>query len=177
MDISRPTPPHPYNLLPPVPPFTVVSNDIIDGAALPSPQTEDGGSHSPHLRWEGFPKETKSFMVSCYDPDAPGPAGWWHWTVVNIPLEVTELASGAGNSDGSGNLPAGAFQLMNDSGTRGYAGSAPPPGDHVHRYFFAVHALNVEKLDITPETLPGAAGTMAMFNTIARALLVPTAQR
>src|SRR5690625_5634691 len=52
-----------------------------------------------------------------------------------------------------------------------------PPGDHIHRYFFAVHALNVEKMDIPPQTLPGAAGCMVMFNTIARALLVPTAQR
>jgi len=176
MDISRPIAPHPYDLLPAVPSFTVTSNEIADNAPLPFEQTQDGGSHSPQLRWEGFPQETKSFMVSCYDPDAPGPAGWWHWTVVNIPVTVTELAAGAGNPD-SDSLPAGAFHLMNDSGTRGYAGSAPPPGDHVHRYFFAVHALNVEKLDLPPETLPGAAGCAATFNTIARALIVPTAQR
>lgn len=176
MDISRPIAPHPYELLPAVPTFTVTSNEVTDGAPLPFAQTEDGGSHSPHLRWEGFPTETKSFMVSCYDPDAPGPAGWWHWTVVNVPATVTELEAGVGNPD-SDALPGGAFHLMNDSGTRGYAGSAPPPGDHIHRYFFAVHALNVEKMDISPQTLPGAAGCMVMFNTIARALLVPTAQR
>jgi len=176
MDISRPIAPHPYDLLPAVPSFTVTSNEVADNSPLPFEQTADGGSHSPQLRWEGFPQETKSFMVSCYDPDAPGPAGWWHWTVVNIPVTVTELAAGAGKPD-SDSLPAGAFHLMNDSGTRGYAGSAPPPGDHVHRYFFAVHALNVEKLDLPPETLPGAAGCAATFNTIARALIVPTAQR
>ncbi len=176
MDISRPVAPRPYDLLPAVPSFTVTSNEVADNSPLPFEQTQDGGSHSPQLRWEGFPQETKSFMVSCYDPDAPGPAGWWHWTVVNIPVTVTELAAGAGNPD-SDSLPAGAFHLMNDSGTRGYAGSAPPPGDHVHRYFFAVHALNVEKLDLPPETLPGAAGCAATFNTIARALIVPTAQR
>src|SRR5690625_6781781 len=63
----------------------------------------------------------------------------------------------SGNPD-SDSLPAGAFHLMNDSRTRGYAGSAPPPGDHVHRYFFAVHALNVEKLDRSEERRVGKEG-------------------
>lgn len=176
MDITRPIAPAPYDLLPAVPSFTVVSNDVQTGQQLPPPQTEDGGSTSPHLRWEGFPEQTQSFMVSCYDPDAPGPAGWWHWTVVNLPATVTELPTDAGNS-AAANLPAGAFHLRNDSGTVGYAGSAPPPGDHVHRYFFAIHALDVADLGATADTMPGAAGCMATFHTLARALIVPTAQR
>src|SRR5690625_3548082 len=145
MDISRPIAPHPYNLLPAVPAFTVVSDDITDGAPLSHAQTEDGGSHSPHLRWEGFPSETKSFMVSCYDHDAPGLADSWHWTVINIQGSVTEIPAEVGKHDAD-TLPEGAFHLMNDIGTLGYAGSAPPPGDYIHRYFFAVHALKVENL-------------------------------
>jgi len=176
MELTRPVAPNPYELLPAVPSFTLSSDEIADGKPPPEPQTADGGSHSPSLRWSGFPEETKSFMISCYDPDAPGPAGWWHWTIVNIPANVTSLAAGAGEPYTS-KLPAGAFHLMNDSGTRGYAGSAPPPGDHVHRYFFAVHALNIADLEISHETLPGAAGCAVTFNTIGRALLVPTAQR
>src|SRR5699024_10523651 len=49
----------------------------------------------------------------------------WHWAVANIPVEVTELATGAG--DGSG-IPEAAVTLRNDAGSRRYVGAAPPAG-------------------------------------------------
>jgi Raf kinase inhibitor-like YbhB/YbcL family protein len=68
--------------------------------------------------------------------------GFWHWLVVNIPADVTELPLGAGSAGGT--LPA-AGALDDPDGFR-QAGPCPPEGDHPHRYLFTVFAVG-DKLD------------------------------
>lgn len=172
MSLDRPVAPDPYALLPAVPAFVLTSNDVRDGEPMDIrfAHTSVGGKNlSPHLAWNGHPAETRSFVVSCLDPDAPTGSGFWHWAAVNLPATVTELATGA-------DLPDGAFCVRNDFGEREYGGPAPPPGDRPHRYIFVVHAVDVERLDVTPEAPPAVVGFNLAFHTLARAVLRPTYQ-
>lgn len=172
---------NPYDSLPAVPSFQLTSTDVRDGAEMPVAQRSGvfgagGQDVSPQLAWSGFPANTKGFAVTMYDPDAPTASGFWHWAVFNLPASVTSLPSGAGDEKGAG-LPPGAVQLANDAGTRGYVGSAPPPGHGKHRYFIVVHALDVDKLDIPSTASPAYLGFNLFSHTIARAMIVPWWER
>jgi Raf kinase inhibitor-like YbhB/YbcL family protein len=176
--LERPVAPSPYELLPKVTGFRLQSQDLKEGQPLPHDQVSDwvgGANLSPHLQWSNFPAETAGFAVTCYDPDAPTGSGFWHWAVANLGKSVTELPRGAGKADGSG-LPSGALQLRNDGGTTGYMGAAPPQGDKPHRYIFAVHALNTDKLDVEPGSSPALLGFHITFHILARATLTATYQ-
>lgn len=177
MDLtSRPVPPEPYALLPAVPSFTLASDDVRDGAPMDAEFTVEGANLSPELHWEGFPEGTKSFVVNCFDPDAPTPAGYWHWSIANLPATATSLPRGAGGAD-STHLPAVAVQSRSDGGSTGYEGAGPPPGDRPHRYVFAVHALDVESLPVDTGATPTVVAFQALFHTLARATLTPTYSR
>jgi Raf kinase inhibitor-like YbhB/YbcL family protein len=130
----------------------------------------NGGNVSPHLAWSGAPEGTQSFTLTCYDPDAPTGSGFWHWVVVNIPPNVTELSLGAGNPNGK--LPAGALQTRTDVGSPGYAGPCPPEGDHPHRYLFTIFAVGVASLPVAADTSAAVVGFQLHFNTLARADLM-----
>ena len=176
MDLSRPPAPDPYSLLPVVPAFPVTSEDLVDGDVMPGPFTASGGGPSPHLAWSDLPEGTRSIAVSCFDPDAPTPAGFWHWSAWDLPAGTTELPRGAGSPDGR-HLPRLAHQARNDGGTVGYTGAAPPAGDRPHRYVFAVHALDVESLGRDPGTTPTAVAFTTLFHTLARGTLTATFQQ
>lgn len=176
MDFDRPFPPDPYSLLPVPATFTLTSTDLVDGERMPDEHTARGKNRSPALAWSGFPRETQSFVVSCYDPDAPSPSGYWHWNLLDVPANVTSLPTNAGAPDGSG-LPGGAFHVTSDGHEPGYEGGGPPAGDHPHRYIFAVHALDVPSLaerGLTPDATNAQVGVNVFFHALARATLMVT---
>jgi Raf kinase inhibitor-like YbhB/YbcL family protein len=159
--------------------FTVRSSSFKDGDYLAGEHILSadygfgcqGGNKSPHLAWSGAPPGTKSFAVTCFDPDAPTGSGFWHWLVVNIPAGVSELAADAGNRSAP-RLPVGALQTRTDFGTPGYGGPCPPQGDHPHRYLFTVFAVGADSLQVTADTSAAVVGFQLHFNTLAKAAIM-----
>jgi len=142
---------------------------------------------SPHLVWSDAPAATRSFVLLCVDPDVPAVADdvnqdgrtldadmprvdFYHWTMVNIPADVTELATGqcsdgvtVGGKTGPAG-PPGSRQGLNDytgfmAGNPdmagqyfGYDGPCPPWNDErLHHYVFTIYALDVASLDLAEE--------------------------
>jgi len=169
--------PLPYEFLPKVPALEVTSTDVADGQLLPQTCVSGilgagGEDISPQLAWAEFPPQTQSFAVTCFDPDAPTGSGFWHWAVYNIPVDITQLPTGAGSPDGA--LPVAARTLRNDAGLTQYVGAAPPPGHGIHRYIFAVHAVDVPSLAVPAEATPAYLGFTLFTHTVARGLIIPT---
>jgi Raf kinase inhibitor-like YbhB/YbcL family protein len=158
----------PYDALPEVPSFDLESDDVHQGDQMDTVFAHPGlggENRVPHLRWSGFPQETAAFALTCYDPDAPTGSGFWHWSVVGIPADVTEISGGV--------LPDGAFCVRNDYGEKAYGGPFPPAGDDPHRYIFAVHALDKPLSGVDDTASPAVVGFNLTFATIARATLTP----
>lgn len=153
--------------------FQLTSPDIKAGAMIPKSFEFNGfgcsgENRSPALKWSGAPKGAKSFAVTVYDPDAPTGSGWWHWMVINIPADVTELKPDAG-AVGGANLPQGASHARIDYGVAGWGGVCPPQGDKPHRYIFTVYALKVDKLDVPPDATAALTGFMINGNSLGKA--------
>jgi Raf kinase inhibitor-like YbhB/YbcL family protein len=147
--------------------FTLTSTDITDGGVLPDAQVQAKGNSSPHLKWSGAPEGTRSFAITCYDPDAPTGSGFWHWTVANIPADVSEIPAG-------GPVPSGAVEGRTDFGEPGFGGAAPPPGHGPHRYIFTVFAVDTDRLDVTPDNSGAVFGFNLHFHTLAKASITAT---
>ena len=174
MDLQRPLPPHPLEALPQAPTMSLTSTDITDGAPLDPRHAAAGENVSPQLSWSGAPEGTQGYLLSCFDPDAPTPSGYWHWTVVDLDSAVTSMEQGEGQSDLT--LPGAGFHLRSDGGEFGYEGAAPPAGDREHRYVFTIHALDVPTLELEPEDTPTKAHFMGLFHTLARGVITVTYQ-
>ena len=101
---------NPYGNLPAAASFSLTSTDLREGEKLAMPQVSGvfgagGQDISPQLSWSGFPVATRSFVVTMCDPEAPTVCGFWHWTVVNIPGNVTQLPLVPATSPVQGSRP------------------------------------------------------------------------
>jgi Raf kinase inhibitor-like YbhB/YbcL family protein len=169
----------PYDHLPTVPALTLTSADVEDGGEFATAQysavfgVPGGQDRSPQLSWSGAPETAKSFVVSVYDPEAPTPSGFWHWMVVDIPAETTELPSGVTE------LPGQAWTVQNDARAAQFIGSAPPVGATDH-YAIAVQALDiasVTELGLDSEATPAFVSFNILPHVVARGVITAIGRR
>jgi Raf kinase inhibitor-like YbhB/YbcL family protein len=123
-------------------PMQLVSNTLRNGAPLPAQHAMGiasgsgpvpGRNLSPQLAWSGAPSGTRSFVVTCIDPDAPARADdankadrtipadfpraeFVHWLLADISSGTSELPEGV---DGAGITPRGKPASRTDFGVRG----------------------------------------------------------
>lgn len=102
-----------------------------------------GENVSPDLAWSAGPAGTKSYAVTCYDPDAPTTVGFTHWVLFDLPASVHALAAGS---------TTGGITGFSDWGESAYGGMAPPAGDEPHHYRFSVYALDTDSLGVDGTT-------------------------
>ncbi len=154
--------------------LTLTSPQIKPQQTLTQAQVYDGfgcmgDNISPALEWSGAPPETKSFVLTVFDPDAPtGLGGFVHWVIFNIPAKVTSLPENAGDPE-TQLAPAESIQTVNDYGEKGFGGACPPSGDAPHRYQFTLYALPVDRLNLDATVRPAVVGFQANYYAIAKA--------
>lgn len=155
--------------------FALRGPDFAPGGTIPRSHVYDrsgcrGGNLSPALSWAHAPAGTRSFALLLFDPDAPGPAGWWHWVVFDIPAGVSSLQAGAGDP-ARHLLPTGAVQARNDFGPLGYGGPCPPPG-RAHHYHLMLYALRVATLGLGAGASPAQVAARVRANALAETEIV-----
>jgi len=150
--------------------FQLTSRAFKDGEMIPSHYTADGEDVSPPLEWKDAPEGTKVFALICDDPDAPG-GSFTHWVIFNIPTSVTQFPEAFPSLK---SLPNGTKQGLNDFGSIGYQGPAPPSG--THRYCFKMYALSAV-LDLEEGAKKATLERMVQRRTLAQAQLMGKYQR
>ena len=69
------------------------------GEDIPKRFTADGENLSSAFNWSGAPDDTKSSLLVCDDPDAPGEV-FLHWVAYSTPADRIEFREGYGPENG-----------------------------------------------------------------------------
>jgi len=118
----------------------------------------------------GRPGRDQEFRRHCYDPDAPTGSGFWHWLVVNIPANVTELSLGAGSKGGA--MPPGFAADPHRLRLCRYGGPCPPEGRPPAPLLFTVFAGRRRKPAGESRYARSADRFNLHFNTLAKAAIM-----
>ena len=116
----------------------IKSSAFGEGEFIPIKYTCDGEDVSPPLSWAQLPKETKSIVLICDDPDAPM-GTWVHWVLFGLSPDTLELPEGVSHEK---EVLGGAKHGLNSFRKYGYGGPCPPGG--THRYFFKLYAVDTQ---------------------------------
>jgi len=117
----------------------VMSGGWPDGGDIPFKYTQYEDNAFPGLHWTDGPEGTESYAIIMQDTDlVMRGSPILHWSVVNIPADVTGLKAGMKPEE----IPAGAIYGPNYKGAaQPYLGPRTPPGPK-HRYHIQVFALD-----------------------------------
>jgi Raf kinase inhibitor-like YbhB/YbcL family protein len=118
-------------------PTLELKTSSFSGSEIPKQCTCDGTDASPDLSWAAPPAGTQSFALIVVDRDAPL-GTFVHWVLYDLPADKRELPQGLSKQ---GQLADGSRQGQNDFDKLGYGGPCPP-GSAMHRYVFALYALD-----------------------------------
>ena len=133
----------------------LTSSAIGADGRIAARQSAYGQTRSPPLSWTGE-AGARAYAIILEDPDAPGARPFVHWTIWNIPGNVTALPEGLPTATRL-QAPSGAAQGANDAGGTGYFGPKPPSGVHHYRFeIFALGAALTLAPGATREALAGA---------------------
>jgi Raf kinase inhibitor-like YbhB/YbcL family protein len=127
----------------------LASSAFPPNGTIPERHCAYGEGLSPPLSWNVIPG-AQAYAIILEDPDAPRAEPFLHWTIWDIPGDVTSLPERLPQARRLDN-PQGAIQGRNDAGGIGYFGPRPPAGDRPHRYHFQIFALG-SRLGFDSET-------------------------
>jgi Raf kinase inhibitor-like YbhB/YbcL family protein len=144
--------------------FGLASDAWSPGGELPARFTCDGEDISPPVRIFTVPDDTVELALVVTDRDA---GDYAHWVIAGLLPSLTSI--------GEGEVPVGAVQARNTSGTEGYSGPCPPEGE-THQYEFTVYAL-AEPSGVTPGQDPQPAIAFITADPLALATLTATYER
>lgn len=117
------------------------SSDITHEAEIPARYTCKGENLTPSFKLAYVPMNAKSLVFIVEDPDAE--LGLWtHLMMWDISADLTEIEEGK--------LPEGVIG-RNTNGAHEWD-SICPPEDKEHRIYFKIYAVDVEKLELDPDS-------------------------
>ena len=152
-------------------------------------KSDKGENFRPALNWSGAPKDTKSFVVTMFDPDVPadftnaGKDGvtiapdakrqvFYHWSLADIPKKFNALPGG--DREITIAMPA-ANDLKGYADVHEYGGPCPPWNDErLHHYHFEVRALDVKSLRLPENATAKQVRDAALKHTLAKGEVVGT---
>jgi Raf kinase inhibitor-like YbhB/YbcL family protein len=146
--------------------LNLTSDAFKNGQPIPVQYTCDGADQTPSLHWADPPAGAKSFALVIDDPDAPS-GTFRHWGVYDIPASARSV--GGGQRIGT--------EVSNDFGKPGYGGPCPPKGHGPHHYHFKLFALDVDRLNLRPNSKVADVENEAKKHAIATGELIGTYER
>ena len=130
--------------------FRLTSPAFDDDDDLPLRFTQAGGDVSPPLEWTGVPDGTKELVLVCEDRDADEGV-ITHWVVYGIlPDEWSGLPEDLGDDALVREDEKELYQGLNEWDRSGYTGPGDAEERGAHRFFFRLHAMDVELVELSP---------------------------
>jgi hypothetical protein len=121
-------------------PLMLTSSVVVEGGVLPVRHACHGADVSPPLTWSGGPQAASYAMIFT---DITNASPFIHSIIWDIPGNVTALPEDIEKVAEPTEVPGSKQAIGFDGVTRGYLGPCP---SNMHRYEFALYALDVSPL-------------------------------